>query len=76
MLSSKGKAIDTEASNQQEVPSDTHILWEQGIEREQVFQLIESFLSFEACLYHQVVPSKWKTTACYWAWSIKKIVQP
>ncbi|WP_337885907.1 pilus assembly protein PilB [Fischerella thermalis] len=58
MLSSKGKSIDTEASNQQEVPSDTHILWEQGIEREQVFQLIESFLSFEACLYHQVVPLK------------------
>ncbi|WP_315790404.1 pilus assembly protein PilB [Fischerella sp. JS2] len=58
MLSSKGKSIDTEASDQQEVPSDTHILWEQGIEREQVFQLIESFLSFEACLYHQVVPLK------------------
>ncbi|MBD2431384.1 MULTISPECIES: hypothetical protein [Fischerella] len=58
MLSSKGKSIDTEASDQQEVPSDTQILWKQGIEREQVFQLIESFLSFEACLYHQVVPLK------------------
>ncbi len=58
MLSSKGKSIDTELSDQQEVLSDTQILWEQGIEREQIFQLIESFLSFEACLYHQVVPLK------------------
>ncbi|MGJ5674364.1 MAG: pilus assembly protein PilB [Nostochopsis sp.] len=60
MLSSKGKSIDTEFTEQQEVPSDTEILWKQGIEREQVFQLIESFLSFEACLYHQVVPLKMK----------------
>ncbi|MFB2769165.1 pilus assembly protein PilB [Pelatocladus sp. BLCC-F211] len=58
MLSSKGKLTDTEFTDQQEVSSDTEILWKQGIEREQVFQLIESFLSFEACLYHQVVPLK------------------
>ncbi|KOP25073.1 pilus assembly protein PilB [Hapalosiphon sp. MRB220] len=58
MLSAKGKSTNTEFSDQQKVPSDTQILWEQGIEREQVFHLIESFLSFEACLYHQVVPLK------------------
>ncbi|MBW4434086.1 MAG: pilus assembly protein PilB [Pelatocladus maniniholoensis HA4357-MV3] len=58
MLSSKDKSTNTEFSDQQKVQSDTQILCKQGIEREQVFQLIENFLSFEACLYHQVVPLK------------------
>ncbi|WP_026734338.1 hypothetical protein [Fischerella sp. PCC 9605] len=58
MLSSEGKPTDTEASAQQEVLSDTLTQWEQKLEREQIFRLIESLLSFEACLYHQVLPLK------------------
>ncbi|MBW4558626.1 MAG: pilus assembly protein PilB [Trichormus sp. ATA11-4-KO1] len=53
MLSSKGKPTDTGASGQQ-VLGDTPANWAQG--REQVFQLIDSLLSFEACLYHQILP--------------------
>ncbi|MBE9050928.1 pilus assembly protein PilB [Nostocales cyanobacterium LEGE 11386] len=53
MLSSKGKPTDTGASGQP-VLNNTPANWEQG--REQVFQLIDSLLSFEACLYHQILP--------------------
>jgi type II secretory ATPase GspE/PulE/Tfp pilus assembly ATPase PilB-like protein len=55
MLSSEGKPTDTEAIGQQ-VLSTTQTLWESGLDPEQIFRLIESILSFEACLYHQVLP--------------------
>ena len=55
MLSSEGKSTDTEAIGKQ-VPSTTQTQWEQELDREQIFQLIEKILSFEACLYHQVLP--------------------
>jgi type II secretory ATPase GspE/PulE/Tfp pilus assembly ATPase PilB-like protein len=58
MLSSEGKAIDL--ADIQEVGkqalTDTPIQWEHGWDREQMFWLIESVLSFEACLYHQILP--------------------
>jgi type II secretory ATPase GspE/PulE/Tfp pilus assembly ATPase PilB-like protein len=55
MLSSEGKPTDTEAIGQQ-VLSSTQTQWELELDREQIFRLIESTLSFEACLYHQVLP--------------------
>ncbi|MCX7593429.1 MAG: pilus assembly protein PilB [Fischerella sp.] len=58
MFSSEGKPTDTRASTEQEVLSDTLTPWEQRLEREQIFRLIENLLSFEACLYHQVLPLK------------------
>ncbi|MDB9375367.1 pilus assembly protein PilB [Nodularia sphaerocarpa] len=53
MLSSDGKPTDTRASGQQVLPN-TPANWESR--REQVFYLIDSLLSFEACLHHQVAP--------------------
>ncbi|MBR8833495.1 MAG: pilus assembly protein PilB [Stigonema ocellatum SAG 48.90 = DSM 106950] len=55
MLSSEGKSTGTEAISRQ-VLSATQTQWEQGLDREQIFQLIENILSFEACLYHQILP--------------------
>ncbi|KAF3889855.1 MULTISPECIES: GspE/PulE/PilB domain-containing protein [Nostocales] len=55
MLSSEGKPADTAASGKQVLPS-TQNQSEQGLDREQIFRLIESTLSFEACLYHQILP--------------------
>ncbi|MBH8573982.1 pilus assembly protein PilB [Nostocaceae cyanobacterium CENA369] len=55
MLSSEGKPTDTGASGQQ-ILSETQANQEQGRDLKQIFQLIDSFLSFEACLYHQIVP--------------------
>ncbi len=55
MLSSEGKPTDSEAIGQQ-ILSSTEIQCEQGLDREQIFRLIESLLSFEACLYHQILP--------------------
>lgn len=55
MLSSEGKPADTAASGKQVLPS-TQSQSEQGLDREQIFRLIESTLSFEACLYHQILP--------------------
>ncbi|WP_017317502.1 hypothetical protein [Mastigocladopsis repens] len=55
MLSSEGKPTDNAAIGKQ-VPSTTQIQWEQELDREQVFQLIENILSFEACFYHQLLP--------------------
>ncbi len=55
MLSSEGKSIDTEEMSKQvllAIPPQCA----QGIDREQIFKLIESVLSFEACLYHQILP--------------------
>jgi type II secretory ATPase GspE/PulE/Tfp pilus assembly ATPase PilB-like protein len=57
MLSSEDKPTDTGASGQQR-RSNTVINLEQESDRQQVFQLIESLLSFEACLYHQILPFK------------------
>jgi Type II secretion system (T2SS), protein E, N-terminal domain len=63
MLSSEGKPIDTAASGQQalsntpinlELERDTP--QESLRDRQQTFQLIDSLLSFEACLYHQILP--------------------
>ncbi|MCG6134324.1 MAG: pilus assembly protein PilB [Nostoc sp. LLA-1] len=53
MLSSEGKPTDTKAHEQQ-LLHGTSKNWEQR--REQVFQLIDNLLSFEVCLYHQIVP--------------------
>jgi type II secretory ATPase GspE/PulE/Tfp pilus assembly ATPase PilB-like protein len=59
MLSSEGKPIDTEALGEKVSP-DTEFQWDKESEREQVIQLIESFLSFEACLYHQILPLRFE----------------
>jgi type II secretory ATPase GspE/PulE/Tfp pilus assembly ATPase PilB-like protein len=55
MLSSEGKSNDTGASGQQGLTTSTTNC---GQERQhgQIFQLIDSLLSFEACLYHQILP--------------------
>ncbi|GAA6620608.1 pilus assembly protein PilB [Scytonema sp. NUACC26] len=55
MLSSEGKPADTTVSGKQVLPS-TQNQSEKGLDREQIFRLIESTLSFEACLYHQILP--------------------
>lgn len=57
MLSSEGKPTEI-AVNGKQVLSSTQGQSEQGLDREQVFRLIESTLSFEACLYHQILPFK------------------
>ncbi len=61
MLSSQGKPSDTEAIGNQlltATPSeslrDTHA--ESLRDQKQTFELIERILSFEACLYHQILP--------------------
>jgi type II secretory ATPase GspE/PulE/Tfp pilus assembly ATPase PilB-like protein len=59
MLSSEGKPTDTETIGKQ-VLSDTELQWNKEPQREQIFQLIESFLSFEACLYHQILPLRFE----------------
>ena len=55
MLSSEGKSTGIEVISKQ-MPSATETQWEQGLDREQIFWLIENVLSFEACLYHQILP--------------------
>ncbi|BAZ42173.1 hypothetical protein NIES4101_81410 [Calothrix sp. NIES-4101] len=55
MLSSEGKPIDTEVLGEKVSP-DTELQWNHEPEREQIIQLIENFLSFEVCLYHQILP--------------------
>ncbi|MEH2091710.1 MAG: pilus assembly protein PilB [Nostoc sp.] len=55
MLSSKGELNDT-AANGQQMLTATQTKWEQGGDREQMFHLIDHLLSFEACLYHQILP--------------------
>jgi len=67
MLSSEGKPTNTAAIKKQ-VLTSTQTKWEPGGnaskeslgERQQIFQLIDSFLSFEACLYHQILPFQLK----------------
>ncbi|MEH2365956.1 pilus assembly protein PilB [Nostoc sp.] len=55
MLSSKGELNDT-AANGQQMLTAAQTRWEQGGDREQMFHLIDHLLSFEACLYHQILP--------------------
>lgn len=55
MLSSEGELTNSTA-NRRQVLTATQTKWEQEGEREQIFQLMDSFLSFEACLYHQILP--------------------
>ncbi|MEH1903358.1 MAG: pilus assembly protein PilB [Nostoc sp.] len=55
MLSSKGKLTDT-AVNSKQVLTATQSYWDRVDIPKQIFQLIDSLLSFEACLYHQIVP--------------------
>ncbi|MEH1965070.1 MAG: pilus assembly protein PilB [Nostoc sp.] len=55
MLSSEGELTDTTV-NGLPVLTATQTRWEEGGDREQIFQLIDSLLSFEACLYHQILP--------------------
>jgi type II secretory ATPase GspE/PulE/Tfp pilus assembly ATPase PilB-like protein len=59
MLSSEGEFKNTTV-NRQQVLTATPTNWEQEGDREQIFQLIDSFLSFEACLYHQILPFRLK----------------
>ncbi|GAX37129.1 GspE/PulE/PilB domain-containing protein [Nodularia sp. NIES-3585] len=53
MLSSDGKSTDTRVIGQQVLPKIA-ANWEQR--REEVFHLIDSLLSFEACLHYQIAP--------------------
>ncbi len=55
MWSSEGKPADTEASTGQ-ILHATSSKWEEESEREPIFKLIDNLLSFEACLYHQILP--------------------
>ena len=55
MLSSKGELNDT-AANGQQMLTAPQTRWEEGGDREQIFYLIDNLLSFEACLYHQILP--------------------
>lgn len=55
MLSSKGELNDT-ATNGQQMLTAAQTKWEEGGNREQIFHLIDSLVSFEACLYHQILP--------------------
>jgi len=57
MLSSEGKPTETEPISSP-VLSATQSDWGQGSEHEQTFRLIETILSFEVCLYHQILPLK------------------
>ncbi|ARV57784.1 hypothetical protein BZZ01_03280 [Nostocales cyanobacterium HT-58-2] len=57
MLSSEGKPTDSAAIGNQ-VPSTTETQWNQELDCQQVFQLIEKILFFEACLYYQILPFK------------------
>ncbi|MEM7555196.1 MAG: pilus assembly protein PilB [Cyanobacteria bacterium P01_A01_bin.84] len=55
MLSSEDKPTDKGAGQQADSASEEQ--WQQ-INREQMFGLIDTILSFEACLYHQILPLK------------------
>jgi type II secretory ATPase GspE/PulE/Tfp pilus assembly ATPase PilB-like protein len=55
MLSSEGSQIDTATTRQQMFTSlQTHL--PPGTDHEQVFLIMDSLLSFEVCLHHQIVP--------------------
>lgn len=57
MLFSEGSPANTEASRQQMLQPNPNP-GEQESERERIFELIDNLLSFEACLYHQILPLK------------------
>lgn len=57
MLSSEGKPLSNEAIGKQ-LLSSTDSQWKQGLDTAQIFRLMESILSFEVCLYHQILPLK------------------
>jgi type II secretory ATPase GspE/PulE/Tfp pilus assembly ATPase PilB-like protein len=57
MLSSEGELNNT-AANGQQMLTAAQARWEEEEERKQIFQLIDNLLSFEACLYHQILPFK------------------
>ncbi len=59
MLSEEGKPIDSQTMAKQVSP-DTWLQWNTESVQAEIFQLIESFLSFEACLYHQVLPLRFE----------------
>lgn len=59
MLSSEGQPTDTGITGEL-VSSDTQIQWDKELDYGKIFQLIESFLSFEACLYHQMLPLRFE----------------
>jgi type II secretory ATPase GspE/PulE/Tfp pilus assembly ATPase PilB-like protein len=59
MLSSEGKPTDIETIGKPVLP-DTELQWHTEPQRGQIFQLIESLLSFEACLYHQILPLRFE----------------
>lgn len=55
MLSSESNQIDTTTTRQQMFTSlQTHL--PPGTDHEQVFLIMDSLLSFEVCLHHQIVP--------------------
>ncbi|BAZ17883.1 hypothetical protein NIES4071_97640 [Calothrix sp. NIES-4071] len=64
MLSSEGKPIDIEIRTEQVSP-DTQPQWNTESVRAEIFQLIESFLSFEACLYHQILPLRFEDKSLF-----------
>ncbi|MBW4642276.1 MAG: pilus assembly protein PilB [Goleter apudmare HA4340-LM2] len=55
MSSSQGKLTNTEAIGQ-EVLTVTPAHAELHSDRQQIFELMDGLLSFEACLYHQILP--------------------
>ncbi|MEH2137091.1 pilus assembly protein PilB [Nostoc sp.] len=55
MLFSEGELNNT-AANGQQMLTVAQTSWEEGEERDRIFQLIDNLLSFEACLYHQILP--------------------
>lgn len=55
MFSSEGKQTDTATIGQHLITSIQNNL-PPGENHEQIFELIDSLLSFEACLYHQILP--------------------
>jgi type II secretory ATPase GspE/PulE/Tfp pilus assembly ATPase PilB-like protein len=55
MWSSEGKPTDTEANRQQLKATPTQLA---EYELEHIFQVIDSLLPFEVCLYHQILPLK------------------
>ncbi|MEC4817680.1 MAG: pilus assembly protein PilB [Scytonema sp. PMC 1069.18] len=57
MLSSEGKPTDSSVNGKPMILG-TNTQSDQMLDREQVFRLIETTLSFEACLYHQILPFK------------------
>lgn len=54
MLSSEGKSTGIEVISKQVLSATPQS--EFGLDRDQIFQNIENILSFEACLYHQILP--------------------